>query len=262
MSQNLRLHLLFNLHHAPKPISPWELLLLQDGTLGEFYEAFDGMRKQHYIEQKEGKVLLTAEGKEFLISQVGDKKQFDAKCVTCESKGYVSKDPAFLEHYKKILEKRPPPHEEYDQTSVSAEDAVIRVAFFHERGDLVNKELLFIGDYDCLSIVAALTGLPKRIVVLDVDEGLINYINDVASQLPDPSILRAEKFDVRLPLPTPYQRSFDLFFLRSRRNSRRNQTLSLSRNERTQNDWKFCIHRVDDSRGRTKKMVRHPKDFV
>jgi len=79
MSENLRLHLLFNLHHAPKPLSPWELLILQDGTLGEFYDAFDALRKQNYVEQKEGKVLLTAEGKEFLISQVGDKKQFDAK---------------------------------------------------------------------------------------------------------------------------------------------------------------------------------------
>jgi predicted methyltransferase len=211
MSSSLRLHLLFTLHHSQKPLSPWELVTLQDGTLGEFYDAFDGLRKDNHIVQKDGKVLLTPEGTQFLTSQVGDKKQFEAKCTDCEGKGYISKDPAFLEHYKKVLEKRPPPHEQYDQTSISAEDAIIRVAFFHERGDLVNKELLFIGDFDCLSIVAALTGLPKRIVVLDVDDRLISYINDVASQLPDPSILKAEKFDVRLPLPEHFQRSFDLF---------------------------------------------------
>jgi len=85
------------------------------------------------------------------------------------------------------------------------------VFFFHERGDLVNKELLFIGDFDCLSIVAALTRLPKRIVVLDVDERLIAYINRIASENGLSNVLKAETFDVRLPLPEHYQKAFDLF---------------------------------------------------
>ena len=50
------------------------------------------------------------------------------------------------------------------QTSITGEDAIIRVGFIHERGDLIDKDLLFIGDFDCLSIAAALTGLPRRIV--------------------------------------------------------------------------------------------------
>jgi predicted methyltransferase len=71
----------------------------------------------------------------------------------------------------------------YTKTSITAEDAIIRVGFIHERGDLVNKELLMIGDFDCLSIVAAMSGLPKRVVVLDVDDRLIAYINQVAADL-------------------------------------------------------------------------------
>jgi len=67
-----------------------------------------------------------------------------------------------------------------------------------------------IGDFDCLSIVAALTGLPKRVVVLDVDTRLINYINQVALENNLPN-LKAETFDVRQPLPQAYQNAFDVF---------------------------------------------------
>jgi len=140
----------------------------------------------------------------------GEKISFNVKCDKCDSKGYIPHDNNFVTLYKKILEKRPLPAEQYDQTSITAEDAIIRVGFINERGDLLNKELLMIGDFDCLSIVAALTGLPKRVVVLDVDTRLINYINQVALENNLPN-LKAEAFDVRQPLPVQYQKAFDLF---------------------------------------------------
>jgi predicted methyltransferase len=183
----------------------------QDKTLKEFYESVENLKKLGYIKIENEKTILTEEGKNFLTKEIGEREAFDAKCSPCEGKGYVACNPTFLEKYKKVLEKRPPPKEDYDQTSISAEDAIIRVAFFHERGDLLQKELLFIGDFDCLSIVAAMTRLPKRIVVLDVDERLINYINQVAVDLNLTNILSAKTFDVRVPLPEEFHRSFDLF---------------------------------------------------
>jgi len=56
-----------------------------------------------------------------------------------------------------------------------------------------------------------MTRLPKRIVVLDVDERLINNINQVAVDLDLTHILSARTFDVRVPLPDEFHRSFDLF---------------------------------------------------
>jgi len=163
----------------------------------------------------EGKVSLTEEGGKYLVGEIGDKAPFDFQCGQCDGKGYlVGKGEGaqdFLQRYNKVLEKRPPPEENYDQTSITAEDAIIRVGFFHERGDLADKELLMIGDFDCLSIVAAMSGLPKRIVVLDVDYRLIKYINEVAEELKLTHILKAQKFDVRLPLPAEFQKAFDVF---------------------------------------------------
>jgi len=211
MAESLDLPLLFQLRHSEKQLSAWDLLCLQDQTLQEYYESLERLKQKSFVSLKDGKVHLSDAGKQFIVEQAGDRKAFETRCSGCQGKGYVSRDTSFLEHYQKVLEKRPLPSEQYDQTSITAEDAIIRVGFIHERGDLVNKHLLFIGDFDCLSIVAAMTNLPKRIVVLDVDDRLISYINDVAQQLNLTHILKAEKFDVRLPLPADYQRSFDLF---------------------------------------------------
>jgi len=57
----------------------------------------------------------------------------------------------------------------------------------------------------------AMTQLPKLVVVLDADERLIKYINEVAQELKLSHILRGEAFDVRYELKDEYMKSFDLF---------------------------------------------------
>lgn len=187
-------------------------MCLQDKTLKEYYDATELLKAEGWATVSEGKITITDKGKEHLVSSVGEEKDtpFEFKCCKCEGKGYFAADDEFLANYKRILEKRPLPNEQYDQTSITAEDSVIRVGFFHERGDLVDKDILMVGDFDCLSIVAALSGLPKRVLVLDVDEGLINYINEVAAEN-NLSCLSAQKFDVRKPLPDDLLKSFDVF---------------------------------------------------
>jgi len=210
--RGLCLHLLFKLKHHGS-LSVWLLLCHQDKTLKEFYEAIEWLRKSNFIVLTQGKVGITEEGQKYLHEEVGEKVSFDFQCDHCAGKGYHvgANRQDFLQRYNKVLEKRPPPEENYDQTSITAEDAIIRVGFFHERGDLVDKELLMIGDFDCLSIVAAMSGLPKRVLVLDVDERLIKYINQVAEELKLKHILRAQTFDVRKPLPVECQKAFDVF---------------------------------------------------
>lgn len=156
-------------------------------------------------------MTLTESGTKVIAEQVGEHKQYDCKCHTCEGRGYtispLSND--VFQKFQEIIKKRPPPNEDYDQTAMSDADAVIRVGFFHEFGDLLNKELLMIGDFDCLSIAAALTGLPKRIVVFEIDTRLIEFINTVAKEHNLP--LEAHTWDVRQPLPEEYRGKFDLF---------------------------------------------------
>jgi spermidine synthase len=47
-----------------------------------------------------------------------------------------------------------------DQLSVSVIESLIHASFMHERGNLIGKRILVIGDDDLFSLAAALTGLP------------------------------------------------------------------------------------------------------
>jgi len=204
-------HLLDTLSHQPG-VSVWRLMRYQHDTLPEYSATLDSLKAQSLITvDKDGKVTLTDDGKKVVTDQIGNHEKFDCRCTGCEGRGYTispfSKD--VLDKFKEIIKKRPPPNEDYDQTAMSDEDAVIRVGFFHEFGDLLNKELLMIGDFDCLCIAAALSGLPKRIVVFEIDTRLIEFINTVAKENNLP--LEAHTWDVRQPLPEEYRGKFDLF---------------------------------------------------
>jgi predicted methyltransferase len=204
------LHLMQVIHEKGS-ISPWVLTCSQDGTLKQYYETLEHLKTHKLIEMKENKLFLTADGTTLIKAKIGEAKPFNSKCGNCQAIGYaIGKDSQHvLDLWKKIVVKRPAPMDEYDQQSITEEDAVMRIGFFHEYGDLLDKELLMIGDFDCLSIVAALTGLPKRVVVFEIAEGLINFINETAKEYG--LRLEAHKFDVRQPLPDAFRGKFDLF---------------------------------------------------
>jgi len=66
-------------------------------------------------------VSLTEEGQKYLEKEVGDRVPFDFQCNHCAGKGYLveASGQDFLKRYNKILEKRPPPEENYDQVNLS-----------------------------------------------------------------------------------------------------------------------------------------------
>lgn len=189
--------------------SVWELLDAQDSSLREFYAALEELKERRLIEIANGKVSLTRAGLE-RASQL-KARFFDFKCSACDAKGYVI-PPDFekvARAFYKIAERRPLPVEDYDQGYISPEDVLKRVAFMYERGDLAASEILVIGDDDLLSIAAALTGLPSRVLAIDIDERLVSFINSVAEE--HNLNLKARSYDVQEPLSEELARSFDVF---------------------------------------------------
>ena len=59
-------------------------------------------------------------------------------------------------------------------------ESLIHASFVYERGNLIGKRILVIGDDDLFSLAAALTGLPSWVVVLEKDPRLVAFINHVA----------------------------------------------------------------------------------
>jgi len=67
-----------------------------------------------------------------------------------------------------------------------------------------------LGDDDLKSIAAALTGAPKRVLALDIDERLISFINETAAR-EGLKNLQAVCHDLREPLLDEWVGSFDTF---------------------------------------------------
>jgi len=204
-----RLHLQVLRQLLDGPASPYKLIPQQDGTLPEFYNLIQELKKSDWCSEKNGEISLTDKGKKFVENYACPLS--NAVCSACTGKGYnlPSKASGLLARYKEILKGRPEPNEEYDQQCITPENILVRAAFMDERGDIADREILIIGDDDMLSLALALTGLPKRVVVLEVDTKINEFINKMAKEHNLP--VSAHDFDVRKPFPAQFKGQFDVF---------------------------------------------------
>ncbi len=157
-----------------------------------------------------GRLILTPQGRE-LAGALGIGPRLELKCPHCGGRGTVLGPVGEIaDKFKEIARNRPEAVQDYDQGYVTEETTLHRVAFMWARGDLKGKELIVLGDDDLVSVAAALTGAPKRVVVLEIDQRLVDFIRDVAEveNLP----IEVVQHDLREPLPPDIKGAFDAFF--------------------------------------------------
>ncbi len=190
--------------------SLWEVINHQDGDIKATLNALDFFKENVYVEQKEGKICITSKGIGFAKeNSIGE--EMDFLCKGCDGTGIIFKEhfsDAF-EKFGKIFNGRPSETTEFDQGVVPPEVSFRRAAFVYMRGDLENKEILFLGDDDLTSIAMMLTGLPSKIYVIEVDERIVNYINKVAKEYG--LNVEAELYNAVNPLPGYLKGKFDVF---------------------------------------------------
>ncbi len=187
--------------------SPWKLVEKVDANPLEIIAILKDFRERGLITVENGRVLLTDAGRR--EAEKLHVKYYDVRCAACEGRGIKEDAFGILKKYREIVAERPRPTAEYDQGYIKEEDLMRRVAFIYERGDLEGAEIMVIGDDDLISIAMALTGLPKRIVVLEIDDRLIEFINNVAEREALP--IHAQKFDIRHDVPEQFLGKFDVF---------------------------------------------------
>ncbi|ACJ16848.1 hypothetical protein, conserved [Thermococcus onnurineus NA1] len=188
----------------------WRIVDLSEEPLPLVVAVITALHELGYIAFEENGVRLTAKGKE-LVEKYGIGSRKDYTCSHCEGKT-VELD-AFsdlLEQFKEIVKDRPQPLHDFDQAYVTPETTVARIALMHTRGDLENKEVFVLGDDDLTSVALMLSGLPKRIAVLDIDERLVKFIEKVADEIGFSNI-EMFTFDLREPLPDYALHKFDTF---------------------------------------------------
>ncbi len=186
-----------------KPATFWELINYQDSHIIIFLQALKELLKDKIIGYK--KPLF------FLIKKMPILPYQSTGCFFCNHNTF--KDgfwKEILENFKKITQDRPLPTSDFDQGFIKPEDTIKRTAFIYERGDLENTEIFILGDDDLISLAMALTKLPKRIVVVEIDERINEFIRQRAKVI-GYSKIEVYNYNVIETLPKELEKSFDLF---------------------------------------------------
>lgn len=188
----------------------WRIIDLSDVPVMALCTALREMEKASWLEFAKDRIRLTQAGRD-LVKQAGIAPARELRCGRCGGRG-VELGPVaeIAERFAKIAAGRPEAIQDYDQGYVTEESTLYRIAFMWSRGDLAGKEILVLGDDDLVSLAAALTGAPKRVVMLDIDERLVEFIREVARS--EGLQVEALRHDLREPLPEELLGAFDTFF--------------------------------------------------
>lgn len=184
------------------PLGWGALLDAQDACIPEFVAALERLRACGLVSVAGGEVRL--------VQPVAAPAPVACACRACDSRGYVAaSDLPALGELQAALEGRPEPNFAFDQGAIPAEESLLRVAAMQDRGDLWGQSVLFVGDFDLTSVALALSRQAARIVVLDIDPRVVDFVNQVGQRYGLP--LSGRGFDVRQALPDDLRRSFDVF---------------------------------------------------
>ncbi len=189
----------------------WKIVDLSDEPLPLVAKILKLLEKHNLIVFEGTQILLTEAGTE-LAKKLGLEPPASHRCPTCNGRSVVI-DESLQEAFKKFLEiqeNRPPAIHQYDQGYVTPENTFARVALADDRGDLRGKDVIVLGDDDLMSIALALSGLPRKVTILEIDERLVNFIKETSDKLG--LNIDARVHDLRQPLPEDVVGAYDTFF--------------------------------------------------
>ncbi len=161
--------------------------------------------------QKEG--LLKIVHSEISLTQKGRKTAKELKISSEKMPNFLQSDfkidKVFLDKFSS-LRKTIYPEEAFDQLQLLPQSVIKKITLAKQKDDLKNKKVVCLGDDDMVGIAAALTGQPQEILVLDIDERIVNYENDVFQKLHFPA--KALKWNLIKGVPQKFKNKFDVFF--------------------------------------------------
>ncbi len=187
----------------------WELLDAINFPLKDFIAILGELIREGMVEADEEGLYLTEKG----LREVDGRSLRSGVeiCPRCLGKGilYDGELRRLVEEFKAIVKDRPTPVLEYFQGYMLEEEVIARIALMSLYGDLRNRRFILIGDDDLLSIALSLTGLPSRIMVLDIDKRLGSFITSVSAR--HGLDIEFRRYNVADPLPEDLVGEFDVF---------------------------------------------------
>lgn len=172
-----------------------------------------------FIEQKEYReIQLSARGVELVRNTFGyGSICFDKYHQFIEGDTQINKK--LKSKIQFILNKRPNPKFELDQAHCTVETLLERIRLSIINYDIIGRKILCLGDDDCLSIAIAIVlkaisndnGMSCDITVIDIDERLIHFINNV--RVDEGLSIDLVKGDLRFLKKMEYSKSFDTVYI-------------------------------------------------
>lgn len=190
-------------------VSYWELLSTTAVDFPLFVSSVNGLLNNGTIYYDEGNFALTEIG-----NNIATKHRLNLRSLetfsSYKGENFTAEtlfSPEQLSILKKAATKRPERCEDLDQAFAPLETILARTAFFYQNCDIENCDILVLGDDDCMGLALALTGLPRRVVILEFDERMVEHYQRLA-----PDNLTVIQHDLRLGLPSDCIQAFDVFF--------------------------------------------------
>jgi len=188
----------------------WRVIDLSQVPVMALVRVLSALKGAGLLDWDGGRLVLTPAGREFTES-LGIGPRLELKCPHCGGRGTTLGPVGEIAgRFREIAADRPEAIQDYDQGYVTEETTLHRVAFMWSRGDLYGKDLIVLGDDDLVSIAAALTRAPRKVVVLEIDQRLVDFIRDVAEKERLP--IEVKQHDLREPLSPDLKGHFDTFF--------------------------------------------------
>ncbi len=179
----------------------WDLVP-EMGNLPQFVGELKKMLKEEMITISSSMISLTQKGKDqALATQISPSSFFRIEKTFEIDKTLLKK---FIRIRRRINK-----NISWEQLQLTCESVIRKMEIMKRRGDLVNKDIVCIGDDDMFSIALALTKLPKSVTALDIDSNVINYVNETIKKYGyEPT---AQVSDFMQEVPESFKKSFDVF---------------------------------------------------
>ncbi|MBU2099715.1 bis-aminopropyl spermidine synthase family protein [Candidatus Micrarchaeota archaeon] len=177
----------------------WGILKELSYSVIEVIEELNELHKEGLVETANDLISLTEKGisfteKNHILKAMEWNKEFQEK---------------LLEKFNNSVKNRPFASKEFDQGFIKPENSVERATIMGKNFDADSKNILIIGDDDLVSIALALTERTKKIVVLEADQRLNDFINEFAEENGFP--LKALTWSVEEEIPAEFKKQFDVF---------------------------------------------------
>ncbi|MFL5629615.1 MAG: bis-aminopropyl spermidine synthase family protein [Ktedonobacteraceae bacterium] len=192
----------------------WRLFANSPCLVMDFNEALKELIRENVIvfDYKDAKFLLTKEGDKHARNLSGAIWP-EIACSRCAGR---TVDPDYFKDFKpqflSILKQRPPRAEQYDQAFAPLDVVNARVNFMHMCGDLEGRKIFLVGDGDFLGPCLAITGLPAKVTILDIDQRIVS-IGEKIKHENNIDSLEYILYDATQELPQAFVGQYDCFFV-------------------------------------------------